>query len=52
MTDIDIIDQHIIIRETIGYDGIKDIPLEDLPEIMRFLKIVYNYQKMNQIKES
>ena len=49
MTDIDIVDQHIIIRETIGYDGIKDVDIIDLPEVLRFLKIVHNYIKIKNI---
>lgn len=50
MNALDIIDEHIIIRETIGYEGIKDIDLVDLPEVLKFLKIVYNYQKLGNIK--
>jgi hypothetical protein len=50
MNDIEIIDEHIIIRETIGYDGIKDVELWDLPAVLQFLKVVYNYQKMVAIE--
>lgn len=50
MSDIEIIDQHIIIRETVGYDALKDIDLVDIPNLMRFLKVVYNYQKMVEIE--
>jgi len=46
MDALNIIDEHIIIRETIGYEGIKDVEVYDLPEVLKFLKIVYNYQKM------
>ena len=46
---IDIIDEHIIIRETIGYDGIKDVNLVDLPEVLKFLKIVHNYKKIKKL---
>ena len=49
MNALDIIDEHIIIRETIGYDKLKDIALEDLPSVLEFLKIIYNYQKMSQL---
>ena len=49
MKSLDIIDEHIIIRETVGYDFIKKIELEDLPETLKFLKIVYNYQKINKL---
>ena len=46
MDALNVIDEHIIIRETIGYEGIKDVEVYDLPEVLKFLKIVYNYQKM------
>ena len=53
MNGIEIIDEHIIIRETIGYDGIKDVEFWDLPGVLQFLKIVYNYQKMvNLVKQN
>jgi len=51
MNALDIIDEHIIIRETIGYDGIKDIDVVDLPEVLKFLKIVYNYNKMVKLND-
>ena len=51
MRDINIVDEHDIIRETVGYDGIKDVELWDLPEVLRFLKVVYNYQRMNRLIE-
>jgi hypothetical protein len=43
MNELVIIDEHLIIRETVGYDFIKDISIEDLPSVLRFLKMVYNY---------
>ncbi len=46
MKHLDIIDEHIIIRETIGYDALKNIELCDLPAVLEFLKIVYNYNKL------
>ena len=51
MDSLDIIDEHIIIRETIGYDGIKDVELWDLPGVLQFLKVVYNYQKMLNLEK-
>jgi hypothetical protein len=33
-------DEHLYIRETVGYDFIKDVELEDLPQLIYFLKIV------------
>jgi hypothetical protein len=48
---INIITEHQIIRNTIGYDGIKEIPLEDLPHVLHFLKIVDNYQRLKRIEK-
>lgn len=45
------INEHTIIRETIGYEGIKDIELYDLPQVIDFLKIVHNYLRMTKIIE-
>jgi len=52
MSHLDIIDKHIVIRETIGYEGIKDIEVYDLPEVLNFLKIVFNYQRMQRLLEN
>jgi hypothetical protein len=52
MSDLNIIEEHIIIRETVGYDGIKDIDVFDLPEVLRFLKIVHNYQKIYNLSNN
>jgi hypothetical protein len=53
MNPLDVIDEHQIIRETVGYDLIKEVELHDLPQVLGFLKIAYNYQKMNHlIKET
>jgi len=49
MNDLEIIDQHTVIRETVGYEGIADIEVYDLPQVLDFLKIVYNYQRMNRL---
>jgi hypothetical protein len=49
MNAIQTIDEHIIIRDTVGYDGIKDIEIHDLPSVIEFLKIVHNYQRMNHL---
>jgi len=51
MTPLDIIDEHIIIRETVGYEFLNDIELCDIPEVMKFLKIVYNYKKIKSIEK-
>ena len=52
MDSLSIIDEHIIIRETIGYEGIKDVEVYDLPQILQFLRIVHNYQKMVNLQKT
>ena len=52
MKDTDIIDHHLIIRETVGYEILDKIELEDLPKFIEFLKVVYNYQRMNRVKRA
>jgi hypothetical protein len=52
MNPLDLIDEHIIIRETVGYEFLNDVELVDIPELMKFLKIVYNYKKLARITES
>jgi hypothetical protein len=51
MNPIDLIDEHQIIRETVGYEFLKDVELVDIPEVMKFLKIIYNYKKLKAIEE-
>lgn len=46
------IDEHLLIRETVGYDVINQIEVWDLPNILSFLKIVNNYNKMTTLLES
>ena len=48
MNDIDIVEEHFLIRYTIGYEIISEIDVFDIPEVLRFLKIVNNYNKMNE----
>ena len=50
MDALDLIDEHIIIRETVGYEFLNKVKIEDIPELMKFLKIVYNYKRMNNIE--
>ena len=45
-------DEHTVIRETVGYDGIKDVEVYDLPEVLHFLKICHNYTKMKNIEKT
>lgn len=46
---LQIMDEHLYIRETVGYDFIKDVEVYDLPQVINFLKIVCNYNKMCEI---
>lgn len=48
MNTLDIIDHHMIIRDTVGYEVLAEVDLMDMPKVMEFLKIVYNYQRMKQ----
>ena len=52
MNPLDLIDEHTIIRKTVGYDFLSNVELHDIPELMKFLKIVYNYKKLTRITES
>jgi hypothetical protein len=52
MNPLDLIDEHIIIRETVGYEFLNDVELVDIPEVMKFLKIVYNYKKLKTIESN
>ena len=49
MNHIDIIDEHLIIRETVGYEVLNQVPIEDMPKVLEFLKIVYNYNRMKRV---
>lgn len=51
MKPLDLIDEHQIIRETVGYEFLNDVELCDIPEVMKFLKIVWNYKKIKLIEE-
>ena len=48
----EIIDEHTVIRETCGYDMIKDVDVVDMPEVLHFLKICHNYTKMQTIQNT
>ncbi len=51
MNPIELIDEHQIIRETVGYEFLNDVELCDIPEVMKFLKIIWNYKKIKAIDE-
>lgn len=49
INQLDIIDHHILIRETVGYDMLKEVDVFDMPKIIEFLKIMYNYNRMKRV---
>lgn len=49
MNDLEIIDQHDVIRETVGYDFISKLELHDIPPVVKFLRVAYNYSRMLDI---
>ena len=52
MNALDLIDEHQIIRETVGYEFLNNIELVDIPEVMKFLKVIYNYKKLSGLQNS
>lgn len=50
MNTLDLIEEHIIVRETVGYEILNNIEIEDIPEVIKFLKIIYNYKRMNNLE--
>ena len=46
MRELEIIEHHLLIRNTIGSDILDNIDIFDMPKIMEFLKIVSNYCKL------
>ena len=49
MKELQTIEEHILIRNTIGYDVIKYIDVLDIPNVISFLIIIDNYLKMQHI---
>mgnify|MGYP003347369693 FL=1 len=52
MDALDIIDHHLFIRQTVGYEVLSQVPIEDMPKVMEFLKIVYNYNRMKLVERN
>lgn len=50
MSVLQTIDEHILIRETCGYETISKVDIFDLPQVLSFLKICQNYNKMKNIE--
>lgn len=51
MRDLQIIEEHILIRDTVGYDFISKVDVFDMSQVLHFLKICNNYTKMKRISE-
>ena len=51
MNRLQTIDEHMLIRDTCGYDTISKIEVFDLPVVMEFLKICDNYSKLKRIED-
>ena len=47
----EIIEEHEIIRETVGYDFIAEVDVIDLSQVIDFLRICNNYTKMKRMEE-
>lgn len=48
---LDLIDEHMVIRETVGYDFLNKVDVVDIPEVIKFLKVVFNYAKMDNLSK-
>jgi hypothetical protein len=51
VNDTDIIEEHIMIRETTGYDELSDVPVENVSRVLEFLRIVHNYLIIKKIEK-
>ena len=50
MRDLQTIEEHILIRDTVGYDVISKVDVFDIPQVLHFLKICNNYIKLQGIQ--
>lgn len=50
MNPIATIEQHEVIRNTIGYNLLSQIDLVDLPVVIEFLTVVNNYNNLKRIE--
>jgi len=50
MSVIQIIEEHILIRETCGYETLSKVDIMDVPQVLKFLKICQNYTKLQNIE--
>ena len=44
------INEHIIIRETVGYSEFKKIPIQQLPDYLFLLRVAYNDLQLTNLK--
>ena len=51
LKELEIIEEHILIRDTCGYDVIAQANVCDIPQILHFLRICNNYVKLQRIDE-
>jgi len=49
MNELQIIDNSIAIKETIGFKFLDGIDVIDIPNVIKFCNIVYNYMKMSEV---
>lgn len=49
MHDLKTIEEHILIRETVGYSLLDKIDVVDMPKFLEFLKITKNYLDMKKL---
>ena len=51
MRDVIILNDHIVIKETIGFAIFDEIPIEDHLAVIDFAKIIFNYLKMCRLND-
>ena len=51
MNELQIINNSIVIKETIGFKLLDEFDIIDIPNVIKFCNIIWNYQKMCKIKE-
>ena len=51
MKAIEIIDEHLLIRKTVGYDFLKNIELCDLHSVLKFLRVIQTYKTIDRLTD-
>ena len=51
MNELQIINNSIAIKETIGFKILDEFEVVDIPNVIKFCNIVYNYLKMSEVNE-